>query len=280
MSKTGVIGGHYDSVQDYCNIQPSATNAAMWDEKDDSNRKWRFGDAKDAITLRMRINSGWEAGARRVQELMAGEVGAPVSVRRHRVRSDQGDSLDIHHVLRGDLSRAWERTRRDKRPSPSVIRIVAMVTGACGDDSSTFFYRGAAVARLTDMLTQAGYSVEVVAAMAASSIGAGYGDDDTDYCSTITLKHSTAPLDLSQLAAVLCQEGFVRYFMCKAMTAWNRRVGSHFGYVYEDKLAALVKNAVTEDNVRTLTIGYRISDAYRAKQWIEEAVRTIDGLND
>jgi hypothetical protein len=239
---------------------------------------WRFGDARNETKLARRINEGWEEGAERIRQLQATEMTQPKSVKRHMVRADQGDSLDIHAVYRGDLNTAWRRTKRDRRPSPAVVRVVAVVAGSCMQSPNQFFYRGAAVAKLTDLLTQAGYSVEVVAACVAQQIGA---DRNGDYCHTITLKHSTAPLDLSQLAAVLCQQGFVRYYMFKSFTALATKVGRHFGwYGSPTALNKLAVDATTESNVRTFTIKYTVDSPRAAQEWVEECIRSIEDANE
>lgn len=272
---------HYESVQSFCEQKIHPVNQSLWKEElQRDTGSWRFGDAANALELRRRINEGWQEGADKVRSMQVETVSAPTSVKRRRVRTDQGDVLDIHAVYKGNLDKAWEKSKRQHRRAPAVVRIVAVVTGSCGQISSQFFYRGAAVAKLTDLLTEAGYSVEVVAACVAEDIdstrydGAG---NHTDYCQTITLKHSYAPLDLSQIAAVLCQQGFVRYFMFRSFCALDSKVGTHFGwYGNTNKLNKLAIEAVDETNVKTLTIGYEVDNEINAKAWIERCVAEIE----
>lgn len=271
---------HHESVQSFCEQKIHPVNQFLWKEEERDTGHWRFGDAGNALELRRRINEGWQEGADRIRSMQTETASAPTSVKRHRVRSDQGDSLDIHSVYKGNLSTAWEKSRREHRRAPAVVRIVAVVAGACSQYPSQFFYRGAAVAKLTDLLTEAGYSVEVVAACVAENINDRkyrHSDNSIDYCHTITLKHSTAPLDLSQIAAVLCQQGFVRYFMFRSFCALDNRVGTHFGwYGNPDKLDRLAVESVDETNVKTLTIGYEVDTEIKAKAWIEKCVAEIE----
>lgn len=266
----------YDSVQEFCTVKTTATNEQRFNRYvrghyDDP--EWLYGNAKDYAGLANRMEQGWHDGAERIRAIEAGEVGAAKSTKRKHVRADQGDSLDIHSVFSGNLDRAWTRTRREFRRSPATVRIVAVVAGSCRQKEAQFFYRGAAVAKLCDLLTEAGYNVEVVAACVAEGI-----DDNgrVDYCSTITMKHATAPLDLSNLAAVLCQQAFVRYYMFRSFGVIEQGTGEGMGWYGDaDRLNELARESCDEANVKTVFMKYEVDSREAAQQWIHDSVAEI-----
>lgn len=271
---------HCDSVQEFCATEPSKLNADKWAVYVSryENDRWLYGDAGSIDGIKARVRDGWEKGADRLLKLNAGELKAPVSIKRALVRADQGDELDIHSVYRGELGRAWTRRSRSARRAPAIVRIVPIIAGSANLESDQFFYRGAAVVRLADALTAAGYNVEIVAAVVAQTIGIKYAKPD--FAHTLTIKPSTAPLDVSNLAAVLCQQGFVRYFMFKAMYSYTKEIGTHCG-TYSDakRLNDLARIALGEaaSTAPTVFMQYQIGTKDAAEQWIADSIAQIEG---
>jgi hypothetical protein len=272
---------NHDSIQSFCDLPINGVNAATFTaylrRHEGESDNWLFGDAENLTELRRRVNEGWPEGVELINRLQDTELAPPQSTKRVRVRADQGDALDIHAVYRGHLDTAWEKTRRQHRRAPTVVRIVAMIAGHHMQDPEQFFYRGAAAAKLTDMLTEAGYSVEVLTACVAESIGDGR--TKPDYCHTMVLKQSNAPLDLSNIAAVLCQQGFVRYFMFRSFSCCETKTGLHMGYYGStSKLNALAMEATEEKNVKTIYLKYSVDSAEMAQAWIKESIEQIEAM--
>lgn len=220
---------HFSSVKDFCE-QPFARkeNEALfldeefeggkWDDMDD--RKLRglpttFGnidwyDAPTGEEAARRAFHGWPEGAERVRRMMA-EMDAPppVSLRRKVQRADQGDALDIHAVYRGGLDRAWERRRREHSRARMSVRLVAQIGGSKHTSAESLFWRGAAVTKLAEMLEESGYRVEVVGFEWHDS---DEGEHQFYTRNTFVVKDAGAPLDVEQVAGVLCNAGFPRTY--------------------------------------------------------------------
>lgn len=168
-----------------------------------SNTNW-WG-ARTLEQARALMANGWSEGAARIAEL---ECEAPrvESTRRRRVRSDQGDELEVQALLRGDLSRAWMRTRRQSRPGLRVIRLLVNVGGPSHTTASELFWRGAAALRAVEALEGAGYSVELWAGSGAEKCSSSI-DRAAVFC---CIKSSDTPLDLSRLAGLVALPAWFR----------------------------------------------------------------------
>lgn len=278
---------HHDSVQAFCNLPIAARNAYEWRrygaeyESDTAGRrsKWLAGSAGNVAGVTRRLRDGWPEGAAKITELSTGPLVPPRSTRRVRRWADNGDTVEMSRVWAGRVDVAWQRCHRDQRNAPAVVRIVPMISGSCLLEESQFFYRGAAVARLADALTEAGYNVEIIAACVAQRFGDRGQPTQKDYCHTLTLKGATAPLDLSNLAAVLCQPGFIRWYLFKSFAACEHAtIDQGMGwYGDEPALDRMARAAVEADNTRTVFMRYSIDTESAAQQWLAESIAAIQG---
>jgi hypothetical protein len=162
-------------------------------------------------------HGGWEDGAKTMSDLADYiDVPPPLSIRRHRRRDRQGDTLDIHAVYAGNLERAWERPVRDGGLGRQHIVLIASMQGLGGLHARTYLWRGAACLVLSDLLTAAGYNVEI------------WGEYRCDFRNRhvklknplvhrIRFKHGKVPIDPSSLASMICLAGFKRVIGFSAM---------------------------------------------------------------
>lgn len=172
--------------------------------RDQDNSEW-LGCTVDQ--LNERLTRGWPEGVEKLQQIATREIN-PVSIRRRRVRGDQGDELDMQAVYRGDLSRAWTRTRRQSRAGASrTVTLVCNLSDSAGITAETLYWRGAAVLKLADALTQAGYGVGIYGAVCTKNADEG---DTVSACQFVEIKATDSPLDLSQLAAITAMPGWFR----------------------------------------------------------------------
>ena len=172
--------------------------------RDQDNSDW-LGCTVDQ--LNERLTRGWPEGVEKLQQIATREIN-PVSIRRRRVRGDQGDEIDMQAVYRGDLSRAWTRTRRQSRAGASrTITLVCNLSDSAGVDAKDLYWRGAAVLKLADALTQAGYGVGIYGAVSTKNADEG---DKVSGCQFVEVKATDSPLDLSQLAAITALPGWFR----------------------------------------------------------------------
>lgn len=237
----------------------------------------RWLGASSACEAANRVTHGWPEGAQRVKEQMESlEITAPMSVRRRRTRTDQGDELDVHRVYRGDLDHAWTARKRREVRSPVLVRLVAQVNLLADMEAEALFWRGAAIVKLADLLVDAGYNVEIVGAVATSKIAR----TPTDYCVTFPLKESTQPLDIEQLAGVVCNAGFHRLFGFRAYLGLAPMKMASPGDAHSDFTGTILErefgNSEKTEGYPTFITPYRLPTKEAAEQWVR---RCIEKLN-
>lgn len=203
----------WDSVN-----EPAAVAATL---KGDSNRSYAVSKAKgqsdsdpeswfgapSVAVLKERLTKGWPEGVKKLEQLATREIN-PVSIRRRRIRGDQGDEVDMQAVWRGDLSRAWTRTRRQSRAGGfRTVTLICNLGDSAGTGASELYWRGAATLKLADALVAAGYGVGIYGAVTAQ----GCSDDGSvSQCQFVEIKATDSPLDLSALAALTAMPGWFR----------------------------------------------------------------------
>lgn len=234
-----------------------------------SNTSW-WG-ARTLEQARELMANGWSEGAARIAEL---ECEAPhvESTRRRRVRAEQGDELEVQALLRGDLSRAWTRTRRQSRPGLRVIRLLVNVGGPSRTTASELFWRGAAALRAVEALEGAGYSVELWAGSGAEKCSSSI-DRAAVFC---CIKSSDTPLDLSRLAGLVALPAWFRTEVFAARGVMIEQCGGtvrgSMGSTHEGALlegAALV--GLTPHGVIPRTVDSRES----AQAWLREQLPAV-----
>jgi hypothetical protein len=242
-----------------------------WAERKDSESWLNAPSAKEAAA---RVTHGWPEGARRVLSSLADlDVPVPVSVRRRIARADQGDELDIHAVNRGDLATAWTMRRRRHARGSFTVRLVAQANLLGKTTPDELFWRGAAIVKLADALTAAGYSVEIVGAISSNRVKGV----DGDFLVTFPLKEAAAPLDVEALAGVLCNAGFHRLYGFRLYFALATRHHGEPGSASSDTSGRVLRQAALDaDGVKTFTVPYAIGSKALAEAWIAASVATLD----
>ena len=135
---------------------------------------WYGGTAAQAAE---RAERGWVEGADEALKRLANlSVPLPTSVKRKLVREDHGDELDIHAVYRGDLSHAWSSRKRRPVRGSMLVRLVSQSDVNAWVTAEQLFWRGAALIKMADILTAAGYSVEILGVTSSTS-AQGYPGD-------------------------------------------------------------------------------------------------------
>lgn len=148
--------------------------------------------------------------------------------RRRKVRHnlDMGDEIDVDAWLNNQTN-PWSAIVRHDRET-KVIRIAVNTVVNCTQHADALLYRGAVACALTDLLTEAGKSVELVTHSVTEGISVGH-----KYASAACiLKQSHDPLSISSIATVLCDIGFTRLVWHQAQRRISReRVSGHLGRV-------------------------------------------------
>jgi hypothetical protein len=190
-----------------------------------------YGINGDLKQVRRLITEGWEEGSSKVL-LLAEQAAAfnppkPASIRRRRVFSDSGDSIDMGRVWAGQIDRAWTRCSRAVVATTKYIEIVVNIAVNCNIAAEVVFWRGAAALTLADMLVGAGYAVRITGANAVTE--AWVTGKTRNSLQLITVKDYQNPLDISNLASVVCLGGFLRSVLYQEMTTFDADTERNLG---------------------------------------------------
>ena len=202
----------FDSVQDglrfyetICADESLAQRDMIVGFNNKHTADWSGCESADQFAHRVR--QGWVDGADRLMKLPIGDI-SPVSIKRRRYQGDQGDDLDIHRVNRGELDTAWTYHKRDvKRGAGRQVTVVCNLAASWRVTAEQLFWRGASALRLAEALESAGYSVRIVAAMAATGIDS---KENVDNAYLFEVKSLEQPIDVANLAAILCLPAYFR----------------------------------------------------------------------
>lgn len=285
------IRKHVNSVHEYCTLPFEChANRLAWETKHgqqpsgawcpyitDHNPDHWFG-APSATHAANRVTEGWPEGAEKVFANLADlDVAIPASIRRKTVRAEQGDELDIHTVYRGDLNHAWSSRRRKHTRSKKVVRILAQSNLLAAMSVEQLFWRGAAVVKLSDLLTEAGYSVEIIGFTATCMLEG----ENAEFLVTFPLKEAEEPLNCEKLAGVLCNAGFHRIYGFRAYGAlYPSQSGIHScmtGAADPETNNRLIdRENYSQDGITTFTTPYALKDMEKARAWIQACVSALD----
>lgn len=209
-------------------------------------------------------NKGWEDGAKRISTELEQLDPPPVQgIRRRPLWKDNGDHVDMDRVRSGNLDTAWWGITRRLGAQPPKVRIVADMCVNCGVNHSVVFSRGAAAVRLTEILTLAGYTVELWGAANTERRGhVGYA---------YTVKPFDAPFDNATASAGV------------ALPATFRTLGiaNIYKYAYEYWYGAgsavpLNSEPLEEEGVRLFVVPETVTNTATANQWMKSCVKTLE----
>jgi hypothetical protein len=266
--KNDTLIGRYDDFWSYIQDaeHPSLTQHAHsqrhhkhWMEDENSGwyglpKSYAFAGVRDLVL------EGWPDGLRRMDEALGSiEIPIPpISVRRKRLRSDFGDELDIHRVYSGDFAKAFGSMKRPPGTKRRSLQIVVDSIANGGRDADEMFWQGAGAIKLAELLSNAGYTVELYSAFKANA--------NCKIDLRVLTKSSGAPLDLCAAAATLALPAF---FRCIGH-AWihaNLEVEHHSAGVGVESLGSKDGDFVADQ---------RIDSKEKAIEWIQKQILRMD----
>jgi hypothetical protein len=173
-------------------------------------RENKLGEQAGMTVARL-VRDGWPEGVRLMEQVQS-QIAPPQarSIRRRAQWSDQGDDLNLQRLYAGNIDRMWHMTTKQISTGPSRIRIIVDSIAPAVEEADRMRWRGVAALKLADILTSAGYTVQVESAFT------GYGGGDNPRVQSgkrtlrVIVKPYSAPLDLNSLAATTALPGFFR----------------------------------------------------------------------
>ena len=240
----------YENITQLANQQVSDINRHRWNDiviahyTKSGSTGW-FGVGGGIAELRKYCElEGWNEGVQKGLESL-GDLPVPKlpSFRRKKIRASSGNALDIHRVYSGDLSKAWESTKREQSLTKMTYRghvnIIIDLCANCTVSAEAMFWRGAVGCLFAKSLIQSGRHVRVIAAATADRpLDWGYGRESGYGEVTIAtvIKDWNYPLELNSLFASTALAGFFRYYYFKSICALPHSVDSGLGRSTEFKV--------------------------------------------
>jgi hypothetical protein len=238
------------------------------------NRHW-YG-AADFTEVRSRVEThGWPQQADKIERMATAikpHLPRAIDIGRHRRRADQGDSLDIHAVYRGDLSRAWESVGRKFRAARSIVRVAVDVCGNYDMSGEQLAWRGVAALAFAKAIQGAGYSCEIVAGASVESVG-------RSVTITVPVKHRGEPVHLSRLAGIVCTSGFFRCYLLSALLRRNdtdgRATDTSIGCAQ-----ALADFLPADPRMAQFIVTPAVTNEQTALNWIKSTLALLQATNE
>lgn len=189
-------------------------------------------------------------------------------VKRKRIDSDTGDELDYDKWRRGDVDTAWRTTKRfikeEKRRRAACLFVNVTANGHI--DADEFEWRGAALVRLAELLSSAGWATEIVVGMTST----GSFQQNRDRLGiTFVAKPSTMPLSLERVALQTSAAWF-RYCTFGAMTSNEQKLDVTWGLGHADP------TTIPPYVLRMVDRGYKLLQIPSGTWWKEAAQAAVD----
>ena len=153
------------------------------------------------------VKDGWTDGARRLFDTSE-HVRKPAleSINRHMIWKDEGEEISLDRLYSGEFDTMWRGFKpARKKQAGRIVRLACNISANSSVESSEMFWTGAATIVLADILTKAGFSVQI------DLLNASYNGSMEDAIAAITtVKDADQPLSISGLASTLCLAGYYR----------------------------------------------------------------------
>lgn len=222
-----------------------------------------------ACTARL-VREGWRNGLNllaKVQDKVTAPV--PKTVRRYQRWQAQGDDVEMQRIWSGSLDNAWRGTHRDTRHGPQRVRILIDAIESGGNEAEGMRWRGVAALKLSDLLTEAGYSVQV-----ESVISCKDSFSARVFKLRAIVKDYEQPLDLLTLAPCTALPAFFR----SLMHAWGLAVApnNRAGVSYQVRTPSAEEFPDGDDNCKVFVIPGAANTAEKASEHITSIIEELD----
>ena len=223
-----IVEKHFDDLQE-------AEEVSVYPGKEDgleshlapcgSNTSW-FGVRSGVAGVKKIVSEGWKDGAERIEELgQQIEVVKAKSIKRRTIRGASGQTLNMSAVYSGNLSKCWTSRRRSGAIGPKKISILFQVGANSDVDAERLFWRGAALAKVSEVLSEAGYSVQILGF--SHTVGQFTPSGDTLY--TFNIKGADESIDVHRLATITALAGYFRYYVFKIFHTAEQKLSYALG---------------------------------------------------
>lgn len=245
-----------------------------WRKERDAEWMGLDGQIKDGesafdCTARL-VRDGYPAGVKMIEAVSKNVTApTPMSVRRVPRWANNGDDIDMQRVWNGDLDSAWRTTHRASRRGPQRVRVLIDSIADGGASAKSMCWRGVAALKLADLLTEAGYSVQV-----ESVIQCKDSFSSNRYKLRTIVKEYEQPLDMMTLAATTALPAFFR----SLVHTWGLAAANYArpGVSYSVEPAKVESFEDNDGNAAAFLIGQEINNAGKASTIVTSIVQELD----
>lgn len=265
---------HFDSVASMMSLEVTPVNRRvdrMNDYGDKPDRYWWGIDGTREDVKRV-VRDGWPEGERKMREDL-GDLNSLIprvrTKKRRKVRRDQGNELDIHRVLAGDLPRAWNTTQKVEvfpgKKRGKHVTIAIQLFAACVYSGEQLFWKGATALMLAEQLTRAGYVVEILGAFCCTELTA---DTSKLHIVSVTLKSFDQRLNPASVIVTTALSGFVRGPLWTALCGLPYQIHPRMGLLARNALRRWIPPRI-QKNADHIVYVDEVYSRDAAKQFIE-----------
>lgn len=231
--------------------------------------------AAQALSMLTTGNPEGEAVIRSFHDRMAASLPRAEGHQRTKRRGAIGDELDIHAVNRGACDRAWSYASRSIKRGSGILRLVIDICANGSTSADSLRWRGIAGLALAEVMSKAGYSVEIVAAFAVSRYD--YHNSRNLTCS-IVVKPRTSQADLGLLAATVALPAFFRTlgFAAICIEADRNKVSVDSGLGHYLDVSGVLP---VPDKVTQLFVDGSVCSEQKAVEWVRQSVVLLQGVS-
>ena len=242
-----------------------------------NNDQW-LGVKGGAAAAVEALTKGYPEGERAVtafHEQIKADLPRAEGHHRAKRRGAFGDELDVHAVNRGQLDRAWTSSTRAVRKGTGILRLVVDVGANGGTSADELRWRGIAGLSLSEVMSRAGYSVEMVAAFAVQGINHDRRANSRMMFSCVVKPRGVQP-DYGLLAATVALPAFFRTLgftsIIRACDRQDVPVDDGLG-PYLDVSGVLP----VPDKVTQLCVPQSVISESTAAEWVKLTVKLLQG---
>lgn len=195
-------------------------------------------------------------------------------IKRKRIKSDFGDSVDIHKVYQGQLDTAWDRMIRVESPKTSpLVTLCIDICGSSMENCTDSFWRAAVALHVSNELQSAGKSVKIVVAECAEG---AMRDTHKLLSNSIVIKDFNQQVAIERIAA-MTHFGFLRTYMFGVMCVQDYACYSHLGSpadLTEENMPIHLREEIETGHVKFLHIG-RVRGSREAEMELKKIYKRI-----
>ena len=267
------------TLQAALTMKGSPENTHMQHEINTVNAKGtKRGNASDSWDMGVKttehvsefVKNGWPEGIVQLKGATKHfKATKAVVIKRKRRMGAEGEFVDPHKVISGNLETAWESRKRTHKPATKHVTLWCEVTTASNKRAEQMIWRGIAAAAATKLLQDAGYRVTVKGYVQLTNL-ASSGPKRGPTLLVFTAKRGDEMLNLPRLTYLLAHASAYRTLGFHYKRSLPMTVDSWLGIVDygPPKAGVMGPNDACISNVWTKEA---------ALAWVRETIQRVNG---